>query len=106
MQQTSPGSQISDDDRVVLTFLGLFALPGLLGAAGYLWSHGLDWLVQHHVLIGAAADPLLPIPGCAGAGLDGARLAIAAGLLAIGLVVTVSAIRWALVRRRYSTAAA
>lgn len=50
-------------------------------STGYL-HRGLDWMVDKHLLLARSADPLLAIPGAAGAGLDLPRTLIIAGVLA------------------------
>lgn len=88
---------IGDNDRVALAFLGVLGLPTLLGFAGIVWGNGVRWLVTHRVLIGAHDQPLLPIPGLAGAGLDLPRATVAAAVVIAVLAFAVSAIRraWA-----------
>jgi hypothetical protein len=83
----------SADDEFVLVLVVAGVAAALLGSVGVLWLRGVDWLVEYAVLVSAATSPLVPVPGCAGAGLDGPRLAVTAGLL-VGLAAWVgSAIR-------------
>jgi hypothetical protein len=90
---TSPGEQL------VLVAVGVTALLVVLGSAGALWLSGTQWLVEQRVLVPAAANPLIAMPGAAGAGLDGSRVAVAAGALTMGLACLVSAARRALTAR-------
>jgi hypothetical protein len=61
----------------------LFGVPAIiLGAAADAWDRTSAWLLEHHVLAPAAGDPVLEVPGSDGAGLDGARIAVALGALA------------------------
>ena len=77
----SGGRAGSADDEFVLVVVAAVAAAALVGSVGVLWLAGVDWLLEHGVLVSAAAIPVLSVPGCAGAGLDGPRLAVAAGLL-------------------------
>ncbi|MGH3453993.1 MAG: hypothetical protein ACRDP2_06220 [Nocardioidaceae bacterium] len=62
----------------------LFGVPALLiTSASSGWDRARVWLLEHDVLLPAASDPLLPVPGADGAGLDAARLAIGFGALAV-----------------------
>lgn len=90
----------SPDEEVILVVLGALALSALVGSVGVVWVAGVGWLVEHHILVPAAAHPLLEVPGAAGAGLDLPRVAIAVALLLAVVAVTVSAARRALARSR------
>ena len=73
MNNTPPrGSGVanSPDEEVILVVVGALALSALVGSVGLVWVAGARWLVEHHVLVPAAAHPLLEIPGAAGAGLE------------------------------------
>ena len=98
-------SGISANDRVALTFLALIGLPTLLGVADVLWGNGIRWLVDHGILVGATEEPLLPIPGLAGAGLDVSRITVVAAVLIILLVLAATAIRRAWLTRHHVTGA-
>ena len=73
-------------EELLLIHVGLGALAAVLGSAAVLWAKGTAWLVDHQVLVAAAAQPIWVIPGTDGAGLDGARLVALAGLC-MGLTV-------------------
>ena len=73
-------------EELLLIHVGLGALAAVLGSAAVLWAKGAAWLVDHQVLVAAAAQPVWVIPGTGGAGLDGARLVALAGLC-MGLAV-------------------
>ena len=62
----------------------LFGVPAIiLSAANDGWDRVSGWLLAHHVLAPAAENPVLVVPGTHGAGLDGARIAIGLGVLAV-----------------------
>jgi hypothetical protein len=86
-----PGS--SADDEFVLVIVVAFALTAALGSAGLLWLQGVDWLVDHRVLLPATRHPLLVLRGCAGAGLDGRRLLVVTGAMLAGITWAASALR-------------
>ncbi|MGB8386140.1 MAG: hypothetical protein WCG47_33725, partial [Dermatophilaceae bacterium] len=71
----------SADDEFVLAVGAAVAVAALVGSVGVLWLAGVDWLLERGVLVSAAASPVMQVPGCAGAGLDGPLLAVAAGLV-------------------------
>ena len=77
-------------DSFILTFVGIFAFLALLGSAGLAWSMGVDWLVEHQVLVSAEQDPVLMVPGGEGAGLDVPRMALLGGVLFAVLAIAVS----------------
>lgn len=81
---------MKQSDELVLILIGVVALGALVVRAGDLWVHARGWATRHGVVLGAAADPVIPIPGWGGAGLDLARCAIAMALLlaAAALVAT------------------
>lgn len=91
---------VADNDRVALTFLGVLGLPALLTVAAAMWGRAAEWLVGHGILVAATEQPLLPIPGLAGAGLDTARVVIAAAVVVASGAIVVSAARRAWSRRR------
>lgn len=90
----------NEDEEVFLVNMGVLALSTVLGSAGLLWLKGSAWLVEHQVLVSAAADPLLAIPGTGGAGLDVSRLAIAAAVVLIAVMGAVGGVRRAWARNR------
>lgn len=100
MSTTSNAGQPIGDDEFTLALVGVLCWPVLGGVLYWAWGQGTGWLVKHQVLVAAKANPLLEIPGMHGAGLDGARLLIAAGIL-VGLVgCTIFGIRKAVMARR------
>lgn len=100
MRPPRPGNNSSStDDEVVLFFVGCVAFVAVLASAGLLWAKGVGWLVQHQLLLPAAAHPLLPVPGGAGAGLDLPRIAAAAGVLLALVAWAGSAVRRAVTAR-------
>lgn len=96
------GNGLADtpEEEVLLVHVALAVLGMVVGSAGVLWLKGATWLVEHQVLVGASAGPLVQIPGAAGAGLDVPRLAIAAAIVLATLVVAASSARRAIARRR------
>lgn len=96
--QPRPGGLGEDD--MVLFIVGAVVLMAVLGSAGVIWADGLTWLIEHRVILPTEQDPLLPLPGCGGAGLDGPRLAIVAGTVAILLATALSYARRARLRSR------
>lgn len=96
------GNGVADtpEEELVLIHVAIAAVAIVLGSAGALWLFASAWLVEHKVLVSAAAKPLIEIPGTAGAGLDLPRIAIAGGILLAGLAAAVSAVRRAWTRRR------
>ena len=101
-QNPRPGSGIADstDDEMVLIHVAMGVLAAVLGSAGVLWLSGTQWLVEHHILLPASQQPLVQIPGAAGAGLDLGRVAIGAALVLALLAAGASAARRAFSRRR------
>ncbi len=87
------GKQL-DNDQTTLVFLGLFGGPLLLGGV---WaaitakvSALVTVLIGWKVLLPADADPLVPIPGAGGAGLDIARVLIVSAAVIIPMTWAVS----------------
>lgn len=88
----SSGTSMSDDDSFVLMmFAATWGLP--MAIAYFTRDRLTGWLLEHHLLLPATTDPLVEIPGTAGAGLDLARLVIAAGIFAALLVASICALR-------------
>lgn len=102
--QRGKGLADTPEEEVLLIHIGIAMVGIVLASAGALWLKGAVWLVQHKVLVAAAADPLVQIPGAAGAGLDVPRLAIAAAIILASLAAAVSSARHALGRRRQDLA--
>lgn len=96
------GNGLADtpEEEVLLIHVALAVLGMVVGSAGVLWLKGATWLVEHQVLVGESTDPLVQIPGAAGAGLDVPRLAIATAVVLATLVVAASSARRAIARRR------
>lgn len=92
-------SGTSPDDEFVLFTVGCVALVTILGSAGFFWATGMSWLVEHQVLVSAGQHPLLRVPGGAGVGLDGPRVAVVVGVVLAGVAWAVSAVRRAIARR-------
>lgn len=78
-------AQSGDDDLFTwLTAIVLFA-SGASAAALAAWGKIVTWLLEHKIIVPAAADPTVVIPSTVGAGLDLPRIVIAmAALIAIG----------------------
>lgn len=74
-------------DNPLEVIVVIFAL--MLGAVWVLthlpeiWLAIVGWLVTNHILVAATANPIVTIPGGAGAGLDPLRLGITIGLICI-----------------------
>ena len=96
------GNGLADtpEEEILLVHIALGAVGIAVGSAGVIWWKGSVWLVEHHIFVAGSADPLLEIPGTAGAGLDVARIAILLGIVVALLAIAVSAARRALTRRR------
>ena len=94
MNAPTPARALSpEDERVVTVMVLAVAAVAAAGSAGLLWTRGAAWLIAHHVLVVPRAA-LVELPG-AGAGLDAARLMIAAALIAAALAVAASQAAWA-----------
>jgi hypothetical protein len=89
-----------DDDVLVLIFIGLLAIGGVLAAAVAVWDWLVAWLIAHQILIPAGNDPILEIPAASGAGLDGPRLSLLAGVLLGLAAIMLSAVGQVLWVRR------
>ena len=90
---TTPG------EEMLLINVAMAAVVTVMASAGALWLAGTEWLVEHHILVPRAADPIIEVPGAAGAGLDLPRVAVAAGILLALLAIALSSARRALTRR-------
>lgn len=76
-----PPVRSSDDDTFLLFIIGAVALSVAVGSIGVLWLKGVNWMLQHQLLVAASQHPVLTVPGGAGAGLDVPRACVVAGLL-------------------------
>ena len=96
------GNGIADtpEEEFIVVHAALAALAAVIGSAGFLWLKGVEWLIEHNILVAASADPLLVLPASAGAGLDLPRIAIAGGVLLGAVLLSVSAAVRAISRRR------
>ncbi len=96
------GNGIADtpEEELLVINVALGALAAVLGSAAVLWLQGVQWLIQHKILLAASADPLIELPASGGAGLDLPRIAIAGGVLLGVVVLGVSAAVRAISRRR------
>ena len=97
--RNSNGIADTPQEELVLIHVALAAVAIVVGSAGALWLQGSVWLVEHKVLVARAAQPLIEVPGTAGAGLDLPRIAIALSLVLAALAGAVSAARRAWRRR-------
>lgn len=89
---SSATSSVSDDDSFfLLMFATTWGLPAVI--AYFTRDRLFGWLLEHQLLLPAAVDPTVAVPGADGAGLDVARLALALGLLAGLLVASGSSLR-------------
>jgi hypothetical protein len=91
-----PDGRTDPDDLMVLLFAGMLIGPGILVFA---WTSLMGWLVDHQVLLEAAADPLMVIPASEGAGLDLPRLLLL-GAVVLGLLAFLGSLLVRLVRSR------
>lgn len=89
----SNGLADTPEEELLIIHVAMAVLALLFASAGALWLQGSAWLVEHQVLVAHTAQPLVEVPGTAGAGFDLPRLAIAAGLVLAGLATVVSAAR-------------
>jgi len=75
------------DDEFTILMIGTASFGAILagGAAlvRYGWHSALGWMLEHHVLAPASANPILALPFSAGAGLDGARVCVLLGALVL-----------------------
>ena len=84
---------LGDDDFLLLLLAGFLGSGALLAAAVTRWDQAVRWLLDHRVLLPAAARPLLAAPGAHGAGLDLPRLAIAAAAVLLVIASAAGAVR-------------
>lgn len=88
-------------EELLVTMTGLVIVGGgIFASTGSRASRLLEWLLSRDIVVPAAADPVLTIPGADGAGLDLPWLAITAGVLVIGGAVVVDALVRAIRRRK------
>ena len=75
-------------------FVALKILSGVLifvlGSAGTIWLTGVNWLIQHQVLVASAAHPTITLPHSGGAGLDTARVFVLVCVLAAAIAIFAS----------------
>lgn len=95
-----PGATSRGDDDVIVFVVAAVAVTTAIGSVGVVWLTSVGWLVEHHVLVPAAVHSALALPACAGAGLDGARLAIGVGIVVALMAVGVSAVHRRVAARR------
>jgi hypothetical protein len=82
--QRSDDQERSGDLFWAVIAAAMFGVPTIiLGSATTAWADATGWLLDHRVLVPATADPVVGLPATDGAGLDWARIAIAAGVLLI-----------------------
>jgi hypothetical protein len=89
----------SENDTLALVFLAVVGAPTLSGALIVYWHQVVGWAVGAGVLVPASAHPLVTLPQTT-AGLDLPRLAIAAAVVALVLMVPVMLIRRAWLQRQ------
>lgn len=99
-QQTSATTSHSDSDIMAMLGFAVFFGGAIIGSLGLLWLRGVQWLVEHHILVAASADPLLAIPGGDGAGFDLARIVIVAAVLVAMVAIIASTVLRKIRRRR------
>lgn len=94
---------LQDDDDFYLLMIGISFSGAILAAGGVIaaksWETATTWLLEHQLIVPAADDPTVVLPRAAGAGLDVARLGVAAGLVIALLALLVALARRALDRR-------
>lgn len=66
-------------EELLLLHVGLAAVTVALSSVGFLWLQGVDWLLEHGVLV-PPATAIVVIPETGGAGFDLPRVAIATGV--------------------------
>lgn len=84
MADTSWGKQLgakNDTEEILIMVLGVFGAFWVLKNLPLIWARIVAWMVSHHILVGGAAQPMVALPGCGGAGLDQTRLFIVIGLV-------------------------
>lgn len=91
-----PDGSTDPDDLMVLLFGSIFVGPAVLAFA---WTSLVGWLIAHHVLVDAAADPLVVIPASEGAGLDLPRLLLL-GAVVLGMLAFLGSVIVRLIRNR------
>lgn len=92
------------DDTTTLILVGVLFGPAVLAAGLAVAAAKVPavagWLIERQVLVAAADDPLLVIPGTGGAGVDLMRIIPVVAVILIGLVWAV----WASKRAREAAA--
>lgn len=75
------------DDEFTILMIGTASFGAIIAALGalvrYGWHSALAWMLEHHILAPASANPILALPFSAGAGLDGARLCVLLGVIVL-----------------------
>jgi len=98
------GTRDLDDDQTILVLIGIFAGPALLGTGLATLTAKVPgvagWLIDHHILVAAAAQPIVTIPASGGAGLDWSRLIALTAAVLIWLTWVIWAAHTRHVQRR------
>jgi hypothetical protein len=91
----SIGNGLADtpEEEVLLIHLALAAMGVLVGSISIIWLKGVDWMINHRVLVAPAADPIIALPGAGGAGLDVARVVALVGVFGIAGALSMSTCR-------------
>lgn len=71
----------SQTEEIVILLTGVIVVGALIRNTDQVWALAGTWAITHGVAVTQSADPLIPIPGWAGAGLDTGRAALVAALL-------------------------
>jgi hypothetical protein len=87
--QKSDDQEKSGDLFWAVIAAAMFGVPTIiLGSVTTAWADATGWMLDHRILVPAAADPVVALPATEGAGLDWARIAIVAGgLLMVTLTI-------------------
>ncbi|MCT1515308.1 hypothetical protein [Dietzia cercidiphylli] len=87
---------MSPGEMLAVLHMAPFLIPVALGLLVTQVDAARAWLVDKGVLVAAAAEPMLALPGLAGDGLDLRRLI----LLALALICAAMVASWSVRRRR------
>lgn len=93
-------SQVNAEEQLILMVIAGLGAPALLVWLGASWDQATAWATATGLLVAASAQPLVVIPGAAGAGLDLPRLMIVVGVTGLLLAWPVIRIRRAWRRRQ------